>query len=153
MAKQSFEYIRMLEFCTSCRPAIRMSSAFRPFSEFIVFRNVYCFVKETHLFIRCLVLKCISIFYTKVHNEIDNIRSCFRNLYRIRFDMNNREASLLNLILKKDHEKRSTLCYHIVNVSRIAARIRKFSSGQSKNSIDRDLECIAHIIGNLLLFL
>src|SRR5690606_29219293 len=57
-------------------------------------------VHETHLTICFLVLELVSILSAEVHDELDDLRSCIRDLDRVGLDVNDLEALFLNRMLE-----------------------------------------------------
>ena len=52
-------------------------------------------VHETELVVSRLVLEVVAVLLSELRNELDNFRSRLRDLYRIRFDVNDLDALFL----------------------------------------------------------
>ena len=123
MREQCFEYVRYLEL-SACR---------RPFAIlFILYLgNVNCVVDKAYLIVRSLVLKVVTIEFTKLFNKSNNFWSSIRNFNTISFNVSNGEPPFLNSVLEINHEQRSTFSNNIVFVTNITEWIVKFSTCQS----------------------
>ena len=68
-------------------------------------------LKKTRVSTGCsLVFKCVSIFLTKIHDKLDNLRCCIRNLNGIGFDVSDCISTFLYLMLQIHHKQSPTLC-------------------------------------------
>ena len=108
--------------------------------------NINSIVDETHTLIRCLVLKVIAIHLAISLNKLDNVQIRIGNLNRIRLNVRNRIAALLDLMLEINHEQSTALRHDVILITRIMERIVEVRGGQTIHRVDRDLQSLREII-------
>ena len=106
-----------------------------------VLSDVDRLVHQTHLLVRSLVFKVIAVLLAEVEDELNDLRSCVGDLDRVRLDVCDSEALLLDCVLEFDHEQGPTLCNDIVDVSRILERVIKAGACQTIDDVDSNLQC------------
>ena len=66
--------------------------------------RLHRYIYKTHFFVCSLVFKCVSIFFTKIHNKLNNFWCSIRYLNRVCLDMCNSESFFLYCVFKIYHK-------------------------------------------------
>lgn len=121
--------------CTGCGP----------FSVFIL-GDINSIVYQAHSVICSLMFKGVAIPFSIIHNKLNNLRSCVRNLNRIGLNMGNSKAPFLYLVFEVNHEQSSSFGYNIIFVSRITEWIIEICRSKTVNRIDCSLQSVRQIL-------
>ena len=124
LSKECLKDVRNLELSSGCSPAVGFCCIFVPCSFFFSC-NINCFIDQTNTFILRFDLEVVTMILTKVNNELTYFRSGIYNLDGVSLDVDYFESSLLDFLLKINHEKSPALGNPIINVTHISKSIRE----------------------------
>ena len=110
-----------------------------------VLSDINRIIYQTHSVICSLMLECITILLTKVHNELNDFWCRIRNLNGICLYVCNSESTLLYLMFKIHHEQSAALSDNVILVSNIMEWIRECRRGKTIYRVDRSLQCVSQI--------
>src|SRR5690606_25183455 len=102
LAEERLEDVGVLILSAHSLPVCRLPTVLR-------ICDIHRIIHQSHLLVRRLVLKDVTVLVTEVHHEVDDLRSGVRDLDRVRLDVSHSEAHLLDLVLEIDHEQSTTL--------------------------------------------
>ena len=146
--EQSLEYIRNCELSTGSGPLsafFRVIARYTPIASLTPVAsgkpsNINRVVDKTHLSIGRFMLEGVTIALSKVHAEVDNLRSSTRDLDGVGLDMGHLETSCHNLILQGLHEQCATQSNNVIDVASISEGIIEARTSQTVHGVDGNLK-------------